>query len=390
MKAAGACFGDVNGWERPNWFAPPGVKPEYHYSYGRQNWFPYAQAEAEAVRDRVGLFDQSSFAKFSVEGRDALAVLNRLSTANVDVEPGRMVYTQWCNARGGIEADLTVTRLAEDRFLVVTGSAVQTRDFARLKEAIRPGEFCVATDITSGLPMLSVMGPNARALLQSITDDDLSNEAFPFATSREIELGYARVRASRITYVGELGWELYIPAEFAQGVYDVIMAAGEQQGLKLCGMHTMNNCRMEKGYRHWGHDIGDEDSPLEAGLGFTIAWDKPGGFVGLEALAKARQSNIRPKRMVAIALDDTSGRAPMMYHEEPIYRDGVLVGSTTSGAFGHRIGRSLALGYVKHKDGVTEDWLKSGSWEVEIAWQRHPATVQLKPFYDPTNARIRC
>jgi heterotetrameric sarcosine oxidase gamma subunit len=389
MKAAGACFGDVNGWERPNWFAPPGVAPVYEYSYGRQNWFPYARAEAEAVRDRVGLFDQSSFAKFAVEGREALAVLNRLSTADMDVAEGRIVYTQWLNARGGIEADLTVTRLAENRFLVVTGCAVQTRDLARLKEAVQPGEQCVVTDITSGLPMLSVMGPNARALLQSITPDDLSNAAFPFATSREIELGYARVRASRITYVGELGYELYIPAEFAQGVYDVIVEAGSGHGLKLCGLHTMNNCRMEKGYRHWGHDIGDEDTPLEAGLGFTIAWDKPGGFIGREALARRRQSNIRPKRLVAIALNDTSDAVPMMHHEEPVYRDGVLVGSTTSGAFGHRIGRSLALGYVKNPEGVTDEWLASGAWEVEIAWARHPATVQLRPFYDSGNARIR-
>jgi 4-methylaminobutanoate oxidase (formaldehyde-forming) len=389
LVAAGACMGEVNGWERPNWYAPEGVEPRYEYSYGRQNWFPYADAEAKALAGDVVMFDQSSFSKFLVEGKDALKVLNKISANDVDVLPGRIVYTQWCNERGGIEADLTVTRIAEDRFMVVTGCAPQTRDFVWLKRNTPEGAHAIATDITSGLPMFALMGPKSRALIEKLSGADLSNAAWPFGTSKEIEIGYARVRASRITYVGELGWELYVPAEFSVHVFERIVEAGAGFGLKFAGMHTMNNCRLEKAYRHWGHDISDEDTPIEAGLSFAVAWDKKGGFIGKKALDKQRKRNIMPKRLICLALDDGSVRAPMMYHEEPIYRDGILVGATTSGAFGHRVGRSLAMGYVKNEDGVTKDWLDSGRWEVEIAWQRHPATVQFHSFYDPKGERIK-
>ncbi len=384
----GACMGEVSGWERPNWFAPAGVKPEYQYSYRRQNWFPYAQAEAEALRDHVALFDQTSFAKFRVEGRDSAATLDRISANKVDVEPGRVVYTQWLNERGGIEADLTVTRLAETEFMVVTAGAAQIRDFAWLKRHIPGDAHCIATDVTSGLPMLGLMGPKSRALLEKLSGEDLSNAAFPFGRSKEIEIGYARVRASRITYVGELGWELYVPAEFAAHVFDTLMEAGQEFGLKPAGMHGMNNARMEKGYRHWGHDIGDEDTPLEAGLGFVVSWNKP-DFIGREVLLRQRERNVRPKRMVALSIEDGGPGGPLLYHEEPIYRDGIIVGSTTSGAFGHRVGKPLALGYVRNADGVTEDWIKAGDWEVEIAWERVPAKVQFEPFYDPKGERIR-
>jgi len=387
-KKLGAVFGEVNGWERPNWYARDEVKPEYEYSYGRQNWFPCADYEAKKLMKDCVFFDQSSFAKYSVEGRDALNVLNRVSANNVDVAPGKIVYTQWLNDRGGIEADLTVTRLAEDRFLVVTGAAPQTRDMAWLKRHAGD-QFCVATDITSGLPMIAVMGPKSRALLEKISGADLSNAAFPFGQSKEIEIGYARVRASRITYVGELGWELYIPTEFTAHVFETLWEAGEEFGLTPAGMHSMNNARMEKAYRHWGHDIADEDTPLEAGLGFAVAWDKKGGFIGKDALEKQRAKNVQSKRMVCLALEDNSAAAPMIYHEEPIYRDGVIVGSTTSGAWGHRIERSLGLGYVKHDVGVTKDWIESGKWEIELAWQRYPAKVQLQAFYDPKGERIK-
>jgi 4-methylaminobutanoate oxidase (formaldehyde-forming) len=388
-KDLGAVFGEVNGWERPNWYARGGVKPEYEYSYGRQNWFPCADHEGKALMNDCVFFDQSSFAKFSVEGRDACAVLNRISTANMDVAPGKIVYTQWANERGGVEADLTVTRLAEDRFLVVTGAVPQTRDMAWLKRHTPDGAHCVATDITSGLPMIAVMGPKSRALLEKLSGADLSNAAFPFGTSKEIEIGYARVRASRITYVGELGWELYIPTEFTAHVFERLWEAGQEFGLTPAGMHSMNNARMEKGYRHWGHDMSDEETPLEAGLGFGVAWDKPGGFIGREALLKQREIKVLPKRMVAIALEDTSSTCPMMYHEEPVYRNGVIVGSTTSGAFGHRVGRSLALAYVRNEGGVSADWLASGTWEVELAWKKHAAKVQFAPFYDPKGERIK-
>ena len=388
-KDLGAVFGEVNGWERPNWYARGGVKPEYEYSYGRQNWFPCADYEAKQLMTNCAFFDQASFAKYSVEGRDACKVLNRVSAANVDVEPGRIVYTQWLNERGGIEADLTVTRLEENKFLVVTGAAPQTRDMAWLKRHTPSDAHCVATDITSGLPMIAVMGPKSRALLEKLSGADLSNAAFPFGTSKELEIGYARVRASRITYVGELGWELYIPTEFTAHVFEVLQEAGKDFGLTPAGMHTMNNCRTEKAYRHWGHDIADEDTPLEAGLGFAVSWDKPGGFIGKDALLKQKAIPSLSKRFVCLALEDSSEKAPMIYHEEPIYRNGVLVGSTTSGAWGHRVNLSLGLGYVHNKDGVTKDWIEGGKWEVELAWKRYPAKVQFQAFYDPKGERIK-
>ena len=385
----GAVFGEVNGWERPNWYALPGMKREYEYSFGRQNWFAAAQAEADALKSNVAFFDQSSFAKFEVLGKDACKILNHISCNNIDVPVGRIVYTQWLNERGGIEADLTITRLAEDRFLVVTGAVPQTRDMAWLQQHIPKGAHCVAVDVTSGLPMLSVMGPKSRALLEKLSCANLSNAAFPFGTSQELEIGYARVRASRITYVGELGWELYISAEFAAHVIETILAAGIEFGLKPAGMHTMNNARMEKAYRHWGHDISDEETPLEAGLGFTCAWDKVGGFIGRDALQKQKALPCLSKRMVCLALVDNSETAPMIYHEEPVYRDGVKVGSTTSGAWGHRMGLSLGLAYVKHQGGVTREWLESGKWEIELAWKRYPARVQFSSFYDPKGERIK-
>jgi len=388
-KKLGAVFGEVNGWERPNWYARDGVKPEYEYSYGRQNWFPCADYEAKQLMTKCVFFDQSSFAKYSVEGRDACKVLNNISANNVDVEPGRIVYTQWCNERGGIEADLTVTRLEEDKFLVVTGAVPQVRDMAWLKRNTPENAHCIATDITSGLPMIAVMGPNSRALLQKLSGADLSNAAFPFGTSKEIEIGFARVRASRITYVGELGWELYIPTEFVAHVFERLIAAGAEFGITPAGMHTMNNCRTEKAYRHWGHDMSDEETPIEAGLGFAIAWDKKGGFIGREALLKQKALPVHHKRMVCIALEDLSTAAPMMYHEEPIYRNGVIVGSTTSGAWGHRVNLSLGMGYVSNDGGVTKDWLDSGKWEVELAWKRYSAKVQLQSFYDPIGERIK-
>jgi heterotetrameric sarcosine oxidase gamma subunit len=388
-KDMGAVFGEVNGWERPNWFARDGVKPEYEYSYGRQNWFPCVQYEADRLANDCVFFDQSSFAKYLVEGRDACAVLNRISANDVDVPVGKIVYTQWLNVRGGIEADLTVTRLSETQFLVVTGAVPQTRDMAWLKRHIPNGAHCVAVDVTSGMPMLSIMGPKSRALLEKLSGENLSNAGFPFGTSKEIEIGFARVRASRITYVGELGWELYMPAEFAAHVFETVVAAGKDFGLSPAGMHTMNNARMEKGYRHWGHDISEEETPLEAGLGFAVAWDKKGGFIGRDALLKQKEKKLLPKRMVCIALKDNSANAPMIYHEEPVYRDGVIVGSTTSGAWGHRVGRSLGLAYVKCDAGVSKEWLASGTWEVELAWKRYSADVQLEPCYDPKGIRIK-
>ena len=391
LVAAGACMGETAGWERPNWYAAPGTKPEYKYSYGRQNWFDACRLECLAVRDSVALFDQASFAKFHVQGKDACRILNYMSTANVDVPVGKVVYAQWLNERGGIEADLTMTRLSPDEFMVVTSAICQTRDLAWLKARIAsyPDAHCYVTDVTSGVAMLGIMGPKSRELLETVSGADLSNAAHPFGVSREIEIGYAKVRASRITYVGELGWELYVPAEFILGVYETILKAGEPLGLRHAGYHAMAACRVEKGYRHWSHDIADEDTPLESGLGFTIAWDKPNGFLGKEALLPQRGVKALPKRLVQVALVDTSDTAPLLYHEEPIVRDGAIVGSIKSGAWGHRLGQSLGMGYVACDAGVSKEWLESGTWEVEVAAKRYAARVQVSPWYDPSNTRIK-
>ena len=391
LIAAGACMGETAGWERPNWFGEPGSTPAYEYSYGRQNWFDACRAECEAVRDHVALFDQTCFAKFLVQGPDAVTILDQLSTARMDVEPGRIVYTQWLNDRGGIEADLTITRLAEQEFMVVTSAICQTRDLAWLKThiAAREDARCWATDVTAGIAMIGVMGPKSRALLQAVSGADLSNEAHPFGRSREIEIGYARVRASRITYVGELGWELYIPAEACLDVYERLMAAGPAFGLRLAGYHAMGACRVEKGYKHWSHDIADEDTPLESGLGFTVAWDKPGGFIGRDALLAQKARGSLPKRLVQVMLEDDSATAPMLYHDEPILRDGLIVGSIRSGAWGHRLDKSLGMGYVSLEAGVTKEWLESGRWEVEVACERFGARVSLQAWYDAKNERIK-
>ncbi len=386
LLAAGAVMGEVAGWERPNWFALPGMERDYRYSYGPQNWYPAAKAECEAVRDRVALFDQTSFAKFIVQGPDACRVLNRICANEVDVPAGRIVYTPWLDERGGIQADLTVTRLSETEYLVVTAAAWHTRDLTWLRRHIPEDARVTVTDITSGLPMLGLMGPRSRALLERLTGESLPNEAFPFGTSRILEIGYAEVRASRVTYVGELGWELYVPAEFALHVFERILEAGEAFGLGFAGMHAMNACRVEKGYRHYGHDIGPEDTPLEAGLGFTIAWDKAGGFIGREALLEKRDERPPRRRLVHIRMEDPS---KLLYHEEPIWKDGRIVGSVTSGSYGFRLDGSFGLGYVRHPEGVSADWLASGGFEVEVACERVPATLQLRPFYDPENRRVR-
>jgi len=386
LAARGACFGEVAGWERANWFAPEGVAAEYEYTYGKQNWFPYSGEEHVAVREAVGMFDQSSFGKFLLEGPDAMAVLNRVCCNDVDVAVGRLVYTQWLNERGTIEADLTITREADDRFLVVTAAATQVRDFQYLKDSIPAGARCVAVDVTSSMAVLNVQGPRSRDLLQSLTTDDLSNEAFPFGTSQVIDLGYSRVRASRVSYVGELGFELYIPTEFAQNVFDVIVEAGPAFGLRLAGYHALNSLRMEKGYRHWGHDISPDENPIEAGLSFCVAWDKPGGFVGREALLAAKGAPVH-QRLAQFALLDSDH---MLYHNEPIWRDGVLVGRVTSGMFGHTVGVSLGMGYVAD-DGrpVSREWVLEGNYEIEIAGERVPARVSMAPFYDPKSERTR-
>jgi len=386
LAARGACFGTVAGWERANWFAPAGVAPKYEYSYGRQNWFEYAKAEHMAVREAVGLFDMSSFAKFLVQGRDAETVLQRICAADVGVEPGRVVYTQWLNERGGIEADLTVTRLAEDRYQVTTAAASSVRDMDWLRRHIPDDAHAVVTDVTSAQAVLPVMGPKSRDLLREVTDADLSLEGFPFATAREIEIGYAHVLAQRMTYVGELGWELYIPTEFAPDVFDRIVAAGEAFGLKLCGLHTLDTCRIEKAFRHFGHDITDEDSPVEAGLTFACAFDKAVPFIGRDAVLRQKDAGVPRKRLLQFRLEDPD---PLLYHNEPVYKDGAIVGYTSSGNYGHFLRGAVGLGYVRRDGGVTADWVESGGWEIEVAGARVPAAASLRPMYDPRAERVK-
>ncbi|WP_417436792.1 GcvT family protein, partial [Idiomarina abyssalis] len=386
LKAQGAVFGSENGWERANWFAKEGQKAEYEYSFGRQNWFGNNKEEHHAVRTSVGVIDQSSFCKYKIEGPDAEAFLNRICCNNVSVAVGKMVYTQWLNERGGIEADVTVTRLADDQYLVVSGVACQTRDLDWLRRHKQADTAVVITDMTSAYAVVTVMGPKSRDTLAKLTKADLSHEGFPFATSREIELGYAIVRASRITYVGELGWELYIPTEFAPSVYELVFEAGAEFDIRPYGYHTMNSLRMEKCYRHWGHDITDEDTVLEAGLGFTCDFEKAGGFIGKEAVLAQKAQGPLKKRFVAFLFDDAE---PLCYHEEPIYADGVIVGRTTAGMFGHTLGATVAMGYIESEAGVTKDWLEATKFEIEVECVRYQVTPSLRSFYDPAMENIK-
>ena len=380
----GACFGEVAGWERANWFAPPGVEPTYQYSYGKQNWFAYSAAEHRAVRENVGLFDQTSFSKFLLQGKDAVSVLNRICGNQIDVAIGKVVYTQVLNERGGVEADVTITRLAPGGFYIVDAAATQTKTFSYIQAHITQDEYAFLIDVTSAYAVLSVMGPHSRALLSTLTDTDLSNQAFPFSSSQEIDFADATLRAIRITYVGELGWELHIPTEFALSIYDAITQAGKAVALQHCGYHALNSLRIEKGYRHWGHDVADEDTPLEAGLGFAVRLNKE-NFLGREVLVEQKHTGVK-KRLVQFALEDPE---ILLYHNEPIWRDNEIVGFITSGMFGHTLGVAIGLGYVNHADGVTPEYIQSGRYEIEVAGRRIPARASLRPFYDPENKRIK-
>jgi 4-methylaminobutanoate oxidase (formaldehyde-forming) len=384
LAARGACFSEVAGWERPGWFGAPGTPSEYDYSYGRTAWFERWAAEHRAARDPAGLFDLSSFGKLLLQGRDAEPVLQRLCANDVAVEPGRVVYTQWLNERGGIEADLTVTRLAAERFMITTGAASQARDRHWLERHIPDGAHAVVTDVTSGYAVLALMGPSSRALLALVTSADLSGTAFPFGTAREIEIGYALVRAQRISYVGELGYELYVGSEFAGPVLDLILSAGGED-LRLAGFHALNSLRLEKAFRHFGHDIGDADTPFEAGMGFAVALDKPGGFIGREALLRAHDKP-RTKALVQFMLKDPG---PLLHHDEPIVLDGRRIGLLTSGSYGHTLGAALGMGWVRDSGGVTAGMLDAARWEIEIAGERYPAVASLAPFFDPKGTRMR-
>jgi 4-methylaminobutanoate oxidase (formaldehyde-forming) len=385
LASMGACFGEVSGWERPNWYAPSGVEPVYGYSFGRQNWFPYSANEHRAVRETVGLFDQTSFAKFLLQGRDAESVAQRIFAGQMAVDPGRIVYTGMLNDRSGFESDLTVTRTCEEEYMIVTAGSTARRDFGWIEDHIPDDAHAFLTDVSSSYAVLGLMGPNSRSMLSEVTDADVSNEAFPFLTSAEIAIGYAPVRASRITYVGELGWELYIPTEFAAHVLERILKFGPKYDLLPAGFHAMESLRVEKAYRAWGHDICDLDTVVESGLTFAVAQDKGVDFIGREAVLRQLDEGVT-RRLAVFSLEDPE---PLLLGNEPIWRDGQLVGRTTSGAFGHTLGVSVGMGYVENPDGVTPDWVRGGTYELEVATERFPAKVRLTAPYDPRGRRVR-
>jgi len=377
LKAKRACFGTRFGWERALWFAPEGVEPAMTYAFGRQNWHDHSGAEHRAAREAVVVFDQSSFGKLLLQGPDAEAALQRLCANDVAVPPGRVVYTAMLNPRGGIESDLTVTRLADETYLIVTGAAQAVRDADWIRRNMGEGARAILTDVTSAYATLSVMGPSARVLLQRLTPDDLSHGAFPFGASREIGLGYATLRATRISYVGELGWELYAPTEMAASAYDALFEAGADLGLRDAGYLALESLRAEKGYRSWGHDLSPDDTPLEAGLGFAVKLDK-GGFIGREALLRQRDEGLR-RRLTVFTLDDPEA---LPFHDEPVYRGGSLAGRVTSAAFGHTLGRAVAFAYVDEARG-------EGSFEIDIAGRRFAATPHVRPPYDPEGGKLK-
>ncbi len=378
LQARGAVFGEVAGWERANWFAREGQEREYRYSWGRQNWFDNQKAEHAAVRGKVGLFDMTSFGKIRVEGRDACAFLQRLCANDVDVAAGRIVYTQMLNARGGIESDLTVTRLSETAFLLVVPGATLQRDLAWLRRHL--GEaFAVVTDVTAAEAVLCLMGPGAREVMQAVSPNDFSNAAHPFGVAREIEIGMGLARAHRVTYVGELGWEIYVSTDQAAHVFETLI----EQEVTLCGLHTLDSCRIEKGFRHFGHDITDEDHVLEAGLGFAVKTGK-GDFLGREAVLRKREAGLS-RRLVQFRLTDPE---PMIHHNEGVVRDGRIVGTVTSGNYGHHLGGAIGLGYVPC-EGQSEAEILGSVYEIEIAGRRHRAEASLAPMYDPKAERVR-
>lgn len=382
LKARGAVFGEVAGWERANWFAKEGQEREYKYSWKRQNWFGNQREEHLAVRNGVGLFDMTSFGKIRIDGRDALPFLQRLCANDLDVAAGKIVYTQMLNRKGGIESDLTVSRLSETAFLAVVPGATLQRDLAWLRRHLAD-EFVVITDLTAAESVLCLMGPYARNLIQKVSPNDFSNEKNPFGTWQEIEIGMGLARAHRVTYVGELGWELYVPTDQTAHVFEALEEAGQEFGLKLCGLHTLDSCRIEKAFRHFGHDITDEDHVLEAGLGFAVKAGK-GDFIGRDAVLKKHDAGL-DRRLVQFRLTDPE---PLLFHNEAIVRDGRIVGTITSGNYGHHLGGAVGLGYVPCKGESGIDMLAS-SYEVEIAGERFAAEASLKPMYDPKAERVK-
>lgn len=382
LKDHRAVFGSKLGWERPNWFAPDGMEPKDVYSMGRQNWFTPVGQEHAHVREKVGIFDQSSFAKYELTGPKAAEALEWICAGRVAREPGRLTYTQLLNSRGGIEADLTVARLSDDRFYIVTGTGFRTHDLAWIADHL-PGSGCTLTDVTEAWGTLSLMGPLARDVLAKVTDADVSNAAFPFGHAREITIAGATVRALRVTYVGELGWELHTPLAHTGAVFDALMAAGGGD-IRPVGYRALDSLRLEKGYRAWSSDITPNDTPFEAGLGWAVKMKTDTPFMGRAALESA-QAKPLTKRFAGF----TTHPDAVLVGRETILRDGEPVGYLTSGGYGYTVGSSIGYGYVRRADGVTDGWLDSGSYALVVAGETLPATLTLTPLFDPQGQRVK-
>lgn len=387
LAAAGAYFKDVSGWEGPDWYAEPGQEAKVEkLSWGRMNWWPNWQAEHQAAREGVIVMDMSFMSKFMVQGRDAGRALNHVSANNVDGAEGMITYTQWLNRDGKLEADLTVSKLAEDKFMVVVTDTMHRHAETWMKRHFPENAHAIVTDVTSGYGQLNVQGPRSRELLQSLTSVDLSNEAFPFRTAREIDIGFARVLCVRITYLGELGYELYIPAEQACHVYDRLVEAGKHFGLKHAGLKALASLRMEKGYRDYGHDIDNTDNPLETGLGFAVDWSKEGGFIGKEALAAIKAKGPMTRRLVQVLVKDPE---PLMYHVEVLRRNGRPVGYVRAASYGHTLGGAVGLAMLEAGEPINAAYLEGGTWDIEINGKQYPCLVSLKPLFDPENKKIK-
>ncbi|HCZ00660.1 MAG: FAD-dependent oxidoreductase [Rhodobacterales bacterium RIFCSPHIGHO2_02_FULL_62_130] len=385
LKAAGACFGEKLGWERPNWFADlsKGEVPVDRYSYQRPGWWDQVKREHQAAREAAVLIDQTSFAKFTLKGSDAARALNYIAAGNVDRAVGSLTYTQMLNKRGGIEADVTVARTAWDEFYIVTGTGFATHDFDWISRNLTGN--CQLVDVTAGSAVLSLMGPEAREILARVSGDDLTNAGFPFGTARRISVASCPVLALRVTYVGELGWELHMPTDVAVTVYDALMAAGAGLGLRNAGYRAIETLRLEKGYRAWGADIGPDHTPVEAGLAWACKMKSGVDFIGRDAVAAQLAGGVK-KRLAGFTVDDPS---VILLGRETIYRDGVRVGWLSSGGFGHTVGKPVGYGFVRHKDGVTEDFMTSGEYELEVASERVRAKLHLGALYDPAGGRIK-
>jgi len=387
LDEAGANFGSRMGWERANFFAPAGENPTIEYSWGKQNWLPWSAAEQTSTRTAVTVFDQTSFSKYLLVGQDAVAALQWLCTADMAVDVGRTVYTGMLNERGCYESDVTVTRTGVDEFLIVSSAATTERDKDHIRKNLPAGSRAELVDVTSSLAVFGVMGPMARDLLSGLTDADLGDDAFPFGTSQLITLGYSTVRATRITYVGELGWELYVPAEFAVGVYEDLLAAGAPFGVARGGYYAIESLRLEKGYRAFGRELTPSDNPVEAGLLFACKLKTEVDFLGRGAVEKAKAEGPR-RRLVGFSVSSPDA---MLWGGELVLRDGAVAGQVTSAAWGETTGACVGLAYVRSADDtpVNATWISAGDYQANVGGDLYPIEVSLKPIYDPGNARIR-